>query len=316
MSNIKNLLDLAIKEYHKGTPIMTDEEFNKLEEIYGYEGISELPGNIKHRYRLYSLLKVVDDAKRPFGGGIETNKYDGSAVSLLYSGGILIRGATRGDGEYGEDITPNVYMLLSIPNTINIFGEVQITGEVVAPDYIKNSRNFASGAIRTKDLEEFKGKAIELIFIAYDLQPHITDTYTETLNILEAAGFHTVREEFPNIPTDGKVFRLDNNQEYIEAGFTSKHPKGAYALKKSSDVDVKETELLEVKWQVGKSGKVTPVAIFKEIEIGDAKINKATLNNVGFIEEMELQIGDKILVTRSNSIIPKILGKIWLNIYY
>ena len=312
--NLQTLLDLASKSYYEGKPIMSDEEFDKLAELYSYDKLGAITDGpkVKHRYPMYSLLKVVDDDKRPFAieKAIETPKLDGSAISLLYSGGVLIQAATRGDGIEGEDITDKAYLLLSIPNTVKQSGEIQITGEVAAPSYIKNSRNFAAGALRTKDLEEFKGKAIEMTFLAYDLQPYITDTYTETLVLLKELGFMLVSEKPDIFPTDGKVFRLNDNSEYISAGFTSKHPKGAFALKATSDVEVKETKLLDVIWQVGKTGKVTPVAVFDEIEIGGATINRATLNNVGFIEEMNLELGDTILVTRSNSIIPKILGKL------
>jgi DNA ligase (NAD+) len=310
--NIKALLDLASKSYYTGRPIMSDDEFDKLAELYSYDKVgAPVSGKkAKHRYPMYSLLKVVDWEKRPLTGDqVATPKLDGSAISLLYSNGILIRAATRGDGVEGEDITDKVYLLMSIPKTINQEGEIQVTGEIVLPKYIKNSRNLASGALHTKDLEEFKGKAIEMTFLAYDLNPYITDTYTETLALLKKLGFSIVSEISDIFPTDGEVFRLNDNNAYINAGFTSKHPRGAFALKKSSDVAVVPTKLLDVKWQVGKTGKVTPVAIFDEIVIDDAKINKATLNNVGFIEAMELEIGDTILVTRSNSIIPKILGK-------
>ena len=129
---------------------------------------------------------------------------------------------------------------------------------------------------------------------------------------LEEYGFLTIldgqycREFFR---TDGTVIRLNNNGDYARLGYTAKHPRGAYARKLSSDVEIVETVLLEVIWQVGRTGQVTPVAVFEDIVIDDAVINRATLHNVGILNELDLEIGDLILVTRSGGIIPKVLGK-------
>ena len=132
------------------------------------------------------------------------------------------------------------------------------------------------------------------------------------MGLLQKEGFNTVLNipEEHKYPTDGVVYRLDSNEEFSKLGHTSKHPRGAYARKLSSDVEIKETKLLEVVWQVGSSGKVTPVANFEEVVIDDAKITRATLHNPGFIEDMDLSIGDTLLVTRSGGVIPKVLGKL------
>jgi len=313
--NIQTLLDAASKAYYEGTPIMLDSEFDALVDHFKYDkvGASAPTNKVKHRYPMWSLMKVINNDKRPFTGDvIESPKFDGAAISLLYSDGKLIQGITRGDGIVGEDITDKCYIMHTIPNTINIPGEVQISGEVVADKNIDNSRNYASGALHLKSLMRFTERVGHLAFIAYDMLPFITDTYKETLNLLKQYKFlHVLDSRLEDVfPTDGRVFRLNSYTQYIEAGVTSRHPKGAYALKLSSDVEVKETVLLDVVWQVGKSGKVTPVAIFEPIVIDGATIQRATLNNVGFIQDMQLEIGDIILVTRSGGIIPKVLGKV------
>lgn len=315
MKNIQNLLERASKHYYEGNPIMTDAEFDALVDKFGFDKIgSEPPSNkVSHRYPMFSLLKVVDNDKVPISGDvIESPKLDGAAISLLYRNGKLILGATRGDGVTGEDITDKCYLIDTIPNTIAIPGEVQIGGEVVSPKNIPNARNYASGALHLKDIPEFKTRISNLYFIAYNIEPVITSTYVESMKLLENEDFDTVINlcKLDFFPTDGKVFRLNSNSAYIQAGYTAKHPRGAYALKLSSDVEIKETKLLDVKWQTGKSGKVTPVAIFEPINIEGAILQRATLNNVGFIEDMKLEIGDTILVTRSGGIIPKVLGKV------
>ena len=149
---------------------MSDEEFDMLVDLYGYEELGSEPesNKVKHRYQMWSLMKVTDPAKAPFENGVKTPKLDGAAISLLYSDGNLIQGATRGDGVEGEDITDKCYLMSTIPNTIQQKGEVQITGEVLIPKYVENSRNLASGSLHLKDLKEFNEREEMLTFVAYD----------------------------------------------------------------------------------------------------------------------------------------------------
>ena len=312
---IHKLLDKAWVAYAKGNPFMSDAEFDYLSTKYLYSGFTEGEPHKKvtHIHRLYSLQKVYDEEAAPstvVGKVISSPKLDGAAISLLYKDGHLVQGATRGDGKIGEDITPKVYQIA--PKKIRLQGLVQIDGEVVCPKKIENARNYVSGALGIKDMNDFMLKADNLFFVAYSLKPARYMTYTEDLHILEAEGFTTVvTRGLENLyRTDGEVYRLDNNKKYYELGYTEKHPRGAYARKQTSDVEIVETKLLDCKWQVGRTGKVTPVAIFEPIVIDDANINQATLHNAGFIENMGLDIGDTILVTRAGGIIPKVLGKV------
>lgn len=318
MGNIENFLNRAWEAYAKGEPFLTDPEFDALASKYNYTRFTEgvLSRKARHAFPMYSLQKVFDEEPSPLPQNeetIETPKLDGAAISLIYEDGVLVQGCTRGDGIEGEDITRNVYHIDTIPKKVHT-SIIQVTGEVVCSKEIENARNYAAGAIKTLDVNEFKEKkAAHLVFIAYGLQPYIGNQYIDDLYFLERYKFLTILDKDyckAFFRTDGTVYRLNNNSLYDELGFTAKHPRGAYARKLSSDVEIKETVLLDVKWQVGRSGKVTPVAIFEEIVIDDARINKATLNNVGFIKDMELEIGDIILVTRSGGIIPKVLGKV------
>lgn len=312
---IKKLLDRAWHAYDNGIPFMSDAAFDTLAATYGYEEFGSEPDiKAKHLYKMYSLQKVYDNDSEPStmqGETIKSPKLDGAAISLIYVDGTLVKGITRGrDGIEGEDITQNMYHL--VKTKINIEGIVQITGEVVCDKHIENARNYASGSVRLKNLNEFKERVNNLCFIAYGLQPFQNETYVEDINLIADNSFFTIFtygiEE--SYRTDGEVFRLNSNEQFTELGYTAKHPRGAYARKLRDDVEIKETTLLEVKWQVGRTGQVTPVAIFESINIDDANITRATLHNVGFIEEMGLLIGDTILVTRSGGIIPKVIGKI------
>ena len=294
---------------------MSDDEFDRLAIKYNYISFgSKASGKkAKHLYAMHSLKKVFDEeaAPYPLTNPIESPKLDGTAISNLYVEGYHTQSLRRGrDGIEGEDVTDKMSLL--IPNRVERTDTHQINGEVVCDKSINNARNYASGAFGLKDIDEFITRVPYLKFVAYGVIPAQTDTYESDMASLHAEGFATVLEKniANNFRTDGTVFRENNNDIFDNAGYTSKHPRGAYARKQSSDVAIEETILREVIWQVGRTGKVSPVAIFDEIIIDDAKITRATLHNPGFIEEMQLSIGDTILVTRSGGIIPKVLGKL------
>lgn len=312
--NIKRLLDMAWAAYDAGSPIMSDAEFDSLSEQIDYDnfGSVTLAKKAKHVYQMHSLKKVFDDEEPPYAisNPIESPKLDGTAISVLYVDGFLMQALRRGrDGIEGEDVTEKMTWL--VPIAIPRMGTYQINGEVVCDKTINNARNYASGSFGLVDQAEFKARVQYLKFVAYSIQPSIEETYEVDMALLHSEGIATVleRDISNNYRTDGVVYRENNNKLFLNAGYTSKHPRGAYARKQSADVAIEKTTLLDVIWQVGRSGKVSPVAIFDEVIIDDAKIARATLHNPGFIEEMQLDIGDSILVTRSGGIIPKVLGK-------
>jgi len=314
MNKIEQFLDSASKAYYAGSPIISDEQFDRLAESHGYNsvGAKQHENKAKHLYQMYSLQKYYEDeGTKPLDGIRDiavSIKLDGAAVSLVYVDGDLVRGLTRGDGVEGQLITDKLLATNLVPKQIPIMGVVQITGEIVAPLNIENSRNYAAGSLNLKDVNEFKTRALS--FFAYGVQPNITKTFAEDMSVLKSYGFSVISElDLDKIfPTDGLVFRVNNNQHFYEMGYTAKHPRGAYA-KKIRQAHV-ETKLIDVEWQVGKSGKVTPVAILEPVYIGDALVSRATLNNPGFIEMLDLQIGDTVAIIRSGEIIPCILHKV------
>lgn len=314
MNKITQFLDSASKAYYAGSPIISDEQFDRLADSVGYSavGARQHENKEKHLYQMYSLQKYYEDeGTRPLEGikSIATSvKLDGAAISLLYVDGNLVRGLTRGDGIEGQLITDKLLASSLVPHKIPHMGVVQITGEIVAPVNIENSRNYAAGSLNLKDVQEFKTRALS--FFAYGVQPTLADTFNEDLKCLQSFGFSVINE--PDLdkifPCDGVVFRVNDNKQFFEMGYTAKHPRGAYA-KKERAAHV-ETKLLEVEWQVGKSGKVTPVAILEPVYIGDALVSRATLNNPGFITSLDLRIGDTVAIIRSGEIIPCILHKV------
>lgn len=309
--------------YYEGNPLVSNEEYDALVARFGEDGLG-VGGDFKHRFRMYSLDKVYpgrgDEYPLPLDECVQTAKLDGCAISLLYAGNTtpnLVQGNTRGDGiSSPTTFEPWKLKALGIPLTVTVASVMQITGEVVTTKRVENERNFASGAMQLQDEAEFKSRVDEggLIFVAYNAQESddyhgITPYYVTDMDYLHEQGFNVVTQHnWDDCPQDGIVFRLGDNAAFNEAGFTHKHPKGAFAVKE--DEEAVTTTLLDVVWATGKTGKVTPTAIFEEIVIDDAKISRATLNNAGYIEAMGLEIGDKIQVIRSGGIIPKIVGKL------
>lgn len=269
-------------------------------------------------------------------------KMDGLTCSLTYRGGRLVRAETRGNGVIGEDITHNAYVIPSIPKTIPIKEECVIDGEVICTyenfkafenDY-SNPRNFAAGSVRLLDSRECEKR--NLTFVAWDwIKGWETINWLVDENLLNnklfelsELGFTVVpwaREameygsnlddrmrivkgyaEREGYPIDGLVFKYNDCEEYEAAGRTEHHFRGGLAYKFYDELY--ETTLEDIEWSMGRTGVLTPVAIFKEIEIEGAKISRASLHNVGILNEVLQQpfYGQKLWIYRANQIIPQV----------
>ena len=307
-------LRLCNQAYVEGNPLIPDEVYDRLVENtqlaneVGHIEVGEQ--RYTHPYQMYSLQKVFhgEDTEPDWfskHAHIMTTKLDGAAVSLTYIDGELHQALTRGDGKQGLDITDKMRFI--VPRYIRLEGLVQITGELVAPKTIPNARNYASGALNLKDVEEFKSR--DLTFIAYGVQPYITDSWLHDMKLLSDTGIESITlSDYSMFPNDGKVVRVDSNSKFESLGYTSHHPRGAFALKKRQAGVV--TELLDVEWNVGKSGAVSPVAILSPCIIGDAIVSRATLHNIGYIEALGLEIGCNVEVIRSGEIIPRVVRRV------
>ena len=307
-------LRLCNQAYVEGNPLIPDEVYDRLVENtqlaneVGHIEVGEQ--RYTHPYQMYSLQKVFhgEDTEPDWfskHAHIMTTKLDGAAVSLTYIDWELHQALTRGDCKQGLDITDKMRFI--VPRYIRLEGLVQITGELVAPKTIPNARNYASGALNLKDVEEFKSR--DLTFIAYGVQPYITDSWLHDMKLLSDTGIESITlSDYSMFPNDGKVVRVDSNSIFESLGYTSHHPRGAFALKKRQAGVV--TELLDVEWNVGKSGAVSPVAILSPCIIGDAIVSRATLHNIGYIEALELEIGCNVEVIRSGEIIPRVVRRV------
>lgn len=316
---MKAFLDYASSKYYAGDPIISDEEFDKLAEYHGYESVGApvVGDRIAHAFPMWSLQKCYNDEPTiGLGGNGETiavtPKLDGAAVANYYFQGEHFLSLTRGDGKEGLDITDKMKTLIpqQIPYSEDLL-LIQITGEVVAPKTIDNARNYAAGALNLKSAEEFESR--DLTFVAYGIMPNQYDTWTEDMEKLNTFGFLTVFTEDPafleRFPHDGTVFRLNRYERFNELGYTSKHPRGAFALKERKGGVI--TKLLDVEWQVGRSGVVSPVAILEPVIIGEATVSRATLHNMKYIQDLDLELGCLVEVVRSGEIIPRVVRRIY-----
>ena len=309
-ATMREFLEHAVKKYYEGDPIISDEQFDVLADVYKFNDVGhQITDGVPHIHRMYSLQKFFNIEDAPEGKEyISSPKLDGAAVSLVYIKGELQLALTRGDGIHGKDVTDK--MQHKVP--LQIQGKpaedvVQITGELVAPKSIPNARNYAAGALNLKDPNQFLERNVN--FVAYDMQPSHLLRWTGTLEYLFLMGFATVQHVQDDIyPTDGLVYRMNENKEFDKQGYTAHHPKGAFALKEKKEGVI--TTLIDVKWQVGKSGVVSPVGILEPVTIGDAVIQKATLHNIDYINSLNLEIGCKVEVIRSGEIIPRILRRV------
>ena len=322
-NNLTELLKEASVAYYEGNPFMKDNEFDKLAKIADFKDVGAVGGRVEHMFPMYSLQKVFENehpTKNPLaeysGKTMWTPKLDGAAVSLIYCRGQFVKGLTRGDGKKGLDITENLKNIVPLEYDFDKVHQCiatprpysQITGEVVASKTIKNSRNYAAGALNLKDSNEFKER--ELTFIAYGIQPSNEPLWSNELTNLNVAGFNTIIDsEWHQFPTDGMVCRIDDQSEFDSWGYTSHHPRAAYALKRIQTGV--ETTLVDVLWNVGKSGVVAPVGILEPVDIDGANVSKATLHNIAYINSLNLEIGCKVEVIRSGEIIPRIVRRVY-----
>ncbi|MGI6145606.1 MAG: NAD-dependent DNA ligase LigA [Clostridia bacterium] len=286
------------------------------------------------------LTENTDGSPLPPLAYVVTYKFDGLTVNLTYDEGLLVHAATRGTGEIGEEILAQVKTIKSIPLRIAHSSMLEIRGEALmtkqafaaynatAAVPLKNLRNAAAGALRNLDVRETVKR--NLIAYFYDLgYREGTDftSYSEILAFLKEQGlpvhpYHVrctdmneVIAEIEKIAQirdtldfeiDGVVIAVDDLRTREKLGYTIKFPRWAIAYKFAAKDDV--TTLLDVEWNVGRTGKVTPTAILEPVDIGGVTIKRATLNNIDDIERKGVKLGCQVFIRRSNDVIPEITG--------
>ncbi len=270
-------------------------------------------------------------------------KIDGLSVSLEYRNGAFIRGSTRGDGFVGEDITENLRTIRTIPLQINeklpfleVRGEVYMPRESFAAlvaqqeengeQPAKNPRNAAAGSLRQKDSSVTAKRSLDIfIFNIQQIEGKQLSSHHESLEYLKTLGFKVVRDDvYDNIndavlrireiggekknytyDTDGAVIKVDDFSQRDILGATAKVPKWAVAFKYPPEE--KETTLNEIEINVGRTGTLTPVAIFDPVQLAGTTVSRASLHNQDIISQLDVRIGDRIVVRKAGEIIPEVV---------
>ena len=282
-------------------------------------------------------------------GGLPENRYcveyklDGLTLNLTYDGGCLLQAATRGNGEVGEGILPQAQTIRCIPHEIPFKGRMEVQGECImrlsalekynetADEPLKNARNAAAGALRNLDPKVTASRNLDALFyqVGY-IEGRSFDTQTEMLDFLRENGLpvspftgyastieealalvHRIEAERDSLDflIDGATIKLTDMRTREVLGTTDKFPRWSIAFKFPAQETV--TKLLNVSWELGRTGKLTPLAHLEPVDICGVTVKRATLNNYGDICRKRVRVGSNVWVRRSNDVIPEIMGVVW-----
>lgn len=261
-------------------------------------------------------------------------KCDGMTVSLFYENGILVRGESRGNGYVGLDITEHVKRFTNVPLKIDKEGAYVIDGEAIIMDddfakinkngEFKNSRNLVAGTLSSMDTSvvyqrkvkfitwevidggcnSLKDNLSEASTLGFDVVPFWSVSNLTIKNIQNVIDYVFDYADEEGIPNDGIVFKFNDIEYGKSLGATSHHFKNGIAYKAKDDVY--ETELIDIEWTVGKSGQITPTAVFETVDIDGSSVSRASVHNISILTNLDLHKGDTIEVKKCNQIIPQI----------
>lgn len=322
-----------LQKFEKHTHL---KELYSLQKAQSFEELEDFHNRCKKLLNEYNLKNGTDKKLEYF---VEF-KFDGLTVNLTYENGNLISASTRGNGQYGEEVFEQVKTIKSIPLKIDYEGLIEIQGEAIMPlsaleNYnkthdvpLKNARNAAAGAIRNLDPkktadrnldcfiynvgfksdENFKNQEEMIRFLKENkFKVNEYEKKCITLNDVKdkISEIESLRKKVDYL-TDGVVIKVNDFELRDYFGYTNKFPR--YAIAYKFEAEEYSTILKEVVWNVGRSGKVTPTAILDEVEIGDVTVKRATLNNYDDILRKKVKLNSRVLIRRSNDVIPEILG--------
>ena len=372
MNELVALLNRYATEYYTSdNPSVSDSEYDRLyrelvelETAYPHQVLADSPthrvgGKVldgfekySHQYPLYSLQDAFSrEELDAFDARVRKEvahptyicelKIDGLSISLTYEKGILVAGATRGDGSVGENITENLKRVKDIPLTLPEELDITVRGECYMPrasfDQVNqsrqengepefaNPRNAAAGTLRQLDTAVVAKRNLAT-FLYQEASPSTRDSQEKVLKHLEQLGFvvnpkrilaenideiwnfiQEVGQERDNLPydIDGVVIKVNDLADQEELGFTVKAPKWAVAYK--FPAEEKEAQLLSVDWTVGRTGVVTPTANLTPVQLAGTTVSRATLHNVDYIAEKDIRKDDTVIVYKAGDIIPAVL---------
>ena len=319
----------------KGFAKVTHEvPLQSLQDVFTYEEIKDFDERMK---------KIAEENNTELEYVVET-KIDGLSAALEYKNGIFVRGATRGNGTVGEDVTENLKTIKSIPKKLNEDIDIIVRGEVFIgkaefeklnenrlmdeEEQFANARNAAAGSLRQLDSKITAKRPLDIyIFNVQKSDTKEFRTHSESLDYLENIGFNVnpirilcknldevikaiekigSRREKISFGIDGAVIKVNNLKLREIIGTTYKTPKWAIAYKYPPEK--KETKLKEIAFQVGRTGAITPIAILEPVVVAGSKISKTTLHNEDFVKERDIKVGDTVIIQKAGDVIPEVIG--------
>lgn len=323
---------VVIGEVKEGfSEVVHDVPMLSLQDVFNKEAIYEFTGKISEAFNESKL-----------GYTVET-KIDGLSVSLEYKKGVLVRGSTRGNGQIGEDVTENIKQIKSIPHELKEKIDLEVRGEVYMPQesFIKtnedrdmnnlplfaNPRNAAAGTLRQLDSKVVAERNLDIYVFNIQKCEKTFSSHKESIEFLKSQGLNVVPvcelvyspeeiekvidkigEQRSSLPfgIDGAVIKLDNLEMREKLGNTSKTPKWAIAYKYPPEK--KETKLVNIVLQVGRTGAITPIAELETVKLSGTSVSRATLHNEDYIKQKDIKIGDTVIVQKAGDIIPEVVG--------
>ena len=311
-------------------PVRHEVPLESLQDVFSFEELGEFDGRIRQT-----------DEKAAY---VVEPKVDGLSVALEYQDGVFIRGATRGDGQTGEDVTENIRTIRSVPMQLeNVPGRLIVRGEVYMAKRVfdslnagrelrgeplfANPRNAAAGSLRQQDPKIAAERKLDMIIFQVLLSEGETfETDAQALDYLDSLRFRVIprtvcssaaeaaeeicrigdsREDYP-YDIDGAVVKLNDIRERAVFGSTAKFPKWAVAYKYPPEQ--KPSKVVDIVVQVGRTGVLTPKAVVEPVRLAGTTVTNATLHNQDFIEEKDIRIGDTVIVQKAGEIIPEIVS--------
>ena len=318
------------KAGEKFSPVVHDVRMDSLHDSFSYGELRDFDRRIR---------QVFDNVEY-----VVEPKFDGLSVSCEYENGIFVRGSTRGDGNVGEDITQNLMTIKSLPHKIlnapeflEVRGEVYMSNEsfIKLLEYqeendetpFKNPRNAAAGSLRQKDSTITAQRELDIfVFNIQQVRGKQINSHKESLDYIGSLGlpappFYNVYSNIEEViaqverignlrgtlpfPIDGAVVKVNDFEQRRVLGNTAKFPKWAEAFKYPPEE--KETKLLNIEINVGRTGKLTPVGIFEPVELAGTTVSRAVLHNLGFIRDKDIMIGDTVVLRKAGEIIPELV---------
>ena len=274
-------------------------------------------------------------------------KLDGLSISLIYENGVLVQAVTRGDGQVGEDVTENIMEIKTIPKKLKKNVSLEVRGEIILPissfnrinqereddgeDVFANPRNAASGTIRQLDKTIVAERGLDCyLYYLVNAENYGINTHLESIEYIEKLGFKTTKifEKYTDFKeleksidkwhndrkkldyeTDGLVIKVNNFALYETLGYTTKSPRWAIAYKFPAE-QVK-TRLMDVTFQVGRTGVITPVAELEAVNLSGSVVKRASLHNFDEIRRKDIKIGDNVIVEKAAEIIPQVVNVVF-----